>query len=160
MERVWLRLLSFELAVMGLVFAAVGFYQYDTRNIFENPKLHHSNAYAAFFRVNSVFWDPSVYGRFLVVAMLPMLVLVVRGRSTRAALAGLRRARRPLARAADLVLAVELRGAALRRSSLVAAVAWRWRRDRGGRARRLVLAGIGAAEPKVRHSLVHHTCAA
>ena len=50
----------------GVVFAAVGFYQYDTRDIFQNPKVINANAYAQYFRVNSVFWDPSVYGRFLV----------------------------------------------------------------------------------------------
>ncbi|MGH3048563.1 MAG: hypothetical protein ACRDLK_00270, partial [Gaiellaceae bacterium] len=54
-----LRLLYGELAVMALVFAAVGFYQYETRDIFQNPKVITGNAYATFFRVNSVFWDPS-----------------------------------------------------------------------------------------------------
>jgi hypothetical protein len=81
-----LRLLYLELTVMGLAFSIVGFYQYDTRNIFENPKLGVSNAYAPFFRVNSVFWDPSIYGRFLVVALAPSLVLLAFGRSLRNAL--------------------------------------------------------------------------
>src|SRR5436309_1939165 len=69
-----------ELAVMRLLFAFVGFYQCETRDIFQNPKVITANASAPFFRVNSVFWDPSVYGRFLVVAMLPSLVLLVLGR--------------------------------------------------------------------------------
>src|SRR6185312_9341223 len=47
------------------------------------------NAYAAIFRVNSVFWDPSVYGRFLVLAMLPSVLLVVLGRSLRWSLVGI-----------------------------------------------------------------------
>src|SRR5439155_17997775 len=80
-SRIGLRLLYVELTVMGLVFAAIGFYQYDTRNVFENPKVITSNAYAGFFRVNSVFWDPSVYGRFLVVAMVPTIVFIVLGRA-------------------------------------------------------------------------------
>src|SRR5262249_57771014 len=33
----------------------------------------------ALFRVNSVFFDPSIYGRFLVVALVATAVLVVRG---------------------------------------------------------------------------------
>src|SRR5207302_501844 len=70
-QRLGLWALYAELTIMGIVFAVVGFYQYETRNVFENPKVIYSNAYAAFFRVNSVFWDPSVYGRFLVVAMIP-----------------------------------------------------------------------------------------
>ena len=41
------------------------------------------NAYAPsswFYRVNSVFYDPSIYGRFLVVGILASLVLVLFGR--------------------------------------------------------------------------------
>ena len=64
---------------MALVFAAIGIYQYETRDVFWNPKLLVSNAYAPFYRVNSVFWDPSIYGRFLVVAILALLVAVLFG---------------------------------------------------------------------------------
>ena len=76
-RRVWVLALLGELVVMALVFAAVGVYQYETRDIFWNPKVRIGNAYAPFYRVNSVFWDPSVYGRFLVVAILACLVLVL-----------------------------------------------------------------------------------
>ena len=55
---------------MAVVFAVVGIYQYVTRDVFWNPKVIVGNAYAPFYRVNSVFWDPSIYGRFLVVAIL------------------------------------------------------------------------------------------
>ena len=64
---------------MGVVFAIVGFYQYETRDIFQNPKVITANAYAPFFRVNSVFWDPSIYGRFLVVAIVVALVVALYG---------------------------------------------------------------------------------
>ena len=84
-----LRALYVQITVMAVAFAAIGFYQYDTRNIFQNPKLGNSNAYAPFFRVNSVFWDPSVYGRFLVIAMAPSVLLVVLGRSLRLSVAAL-----------------------------------------------------------------------
>src|SRR5664280_140876 len=60
--------LLLQLVSMALVFALVGAYQYATRDIFFNPKVINSNAYAPFFRINSVFWDPSIYGRFLVLA--------------------------------------------------------------------------------------------
>ena len=86
-SKLGLRALYAELTVMAIVFSAIGFYQYDTRDIFQNPKVIFANAYAPFFRVNSVFWDPSVYGRFLVIAMVPSLVLIVCGRSPRLALA-------------------------------------------------------------------------
>jgi len=62
---------------MALVFALIGVYQYKTGEIYWNPKVINSNAYAPFFRVNSIFWDPSIYGRFLVLAILACLALVV-----------------------------------------------------------------------------------
>jgi len=69
--------LLIQLVSMALVFALIGGYQYATRDIFWNPKVINSNAYAPFFRVNSVFWDPSIYGRFLVLAILACLALVL-----------------------------------------------------------------------------------
>jgi uncharacterized membrane protein (UPF0136 family) len=65
---------------MGLLFAVIGIWQYETRNIFWNPKVKVDNAYAPsgwFYRVNSVFYDPSIYGRFLVVAILASLVVIL-----------------------------------------------------------------------------------
>jgi hypothetical protein len=59
-----IRLLYLELVAMALVFVAVGFHQYETRNITQNLKLQNINAYAAFFRVNSVFFDPRSTGAF------------------------------------------------------------------------------------------------
>jgi O-antigen ligase len=75
------------LAAMAVVSAAVGVYQYETRDVFWNPKVLVGNAYAPFYRVNSVFWDPSIYGRFLVVAILASLVLVVHGATRRVVIA-------------------------------------------------------------------------
>jgi O-antigen ligase len=72
-----------ELTAMAIVFAAIGLYQYETRDIFWNPKVEIGNAYAPFYRVNSVFWDPSIYGRFLVVAILACLVVVLFKRDRR-----------------------------------------------------------------------------
>jgi putative inorganic carbon (hco3(-)) transporter len=82
-SRLWALGLLAEVTAMALVFAAIGIYQYETRDVFWNPKLNVSNAYAPFYRVNSVFWDPSVYGRFLVVAILACLVPVLFGRDRR-----------------------------------------------------------------------------
>ncbi len=79
-SRTWTLGLYVQLALMGLVFAVIGIVQYETRNIFWNPKVRVDNAYAPsgwFYRVNSVFYDPSIYGRFLVVAILASLVVVL-----------------------------------------------------------------------------------
>ena len=83
----WSRLIAVgllvELTAMALIFSAIGIYQYETRDVFWNPKLLVSNAFAPFYRVNSVFWDPSIYGRFLVVAILALLVAVLFTRDRR-----------------------------------------------------------------------------
>jgi O-antigen ligase len=83
-SRAWVLTLYVQLAVMALVFAVIGVVQYETRSIFWNPKVRVDNAYAPsgwFYRVNSVFYDPSIYGRFLVVGILASLVLVLFERS-------------------------------------------------------------------------------
>jgi O-antigen ligase len=155
-QRLGLWALYAELTIMALVFAVVGFYQYETRNVFENPKVIYSNAYAAFFRVNSVFWDPSVYGRFLVVAIIPGVVLIALGRSLRVAWA---------ATAAIVVIWFGLL-ISFSQSSFaalvvavigVAFVAWRWRALLAVGLAVVVLAGLAAAQPTVRRSIQHHT---
>jgi putative inorganic carbon (hco3(-)) transporter len=79
-SRAWVLTLYVQLALMALIFAVIGIVQYETRNIFWNPKVRVDNAYAPsswFYRVNSVFYDPSIYGRFLVVAIVASLVVVL-----------------------------------------------------------------------------------
>lgn len=65
-----LRLCFGLLVGLALAFSAVGYVEYATRHIFLNPKLIASNDLHQYFRTNSVFFDPNIYGRFLVVAML------------------------------------------------------------------------------------------
>jgi putative inorganic carbon (hco3(-)) transporter len=67
------------LVATAAVFAAIGVVQWWTRNVFWNPRVIVENAYAPFFRVNSVFWDPSVYGRYLVLAILASLTGILLG---------------------------------------------------------------------------------
>jgi len=54
----------------ALVFVAVGFWEYLTRELLLNPKVIASNQVREYFRVNSLFFDPNIYGRFLVLVML------------------------------------------------------------------------------------------
>jgi putative inorganic carbon (hco3(-)) transporter len=65
-----LRLCLGLLVGLALVFSAIGYVEYATKHIFLNPKLLASNDLHTYFRTNSVFFDPNIYGRFLVVAML------------------------------------------------------------------------------------------
>ena len=144
------------LTLMGVAFAVVGVYQYETRDIFQNPKVITANAYAPLFRVNSVFWDPSIYGRFLVLAMLPSLVILVRERLGRLALAVV---------ATLLVMWVGLLISFSQSSfaALLVIVAgaafllWRWRALLVIVVAAAVLAGIAVAQPQVRLRLQHHT---
>jgi putative inorganic carbon (HCO3(-)) transporter len=78
-KRRWLKALTLQLIAMAVVFAGTGVYQWVTRDVFWNPKVIIGNVYAPFYRVNSLFWDPSIYGRFLVVAILVVLVSVLYG---------------------------------------------------------------------------------
>ena len=87
-QRRWLKALTVELVALAAAFAAIGVYQWATRDVFWNPKVIVSNAYAPFFRVNSVFWDPSIYGRFLVVAIVVALVVALYGESRDSIYAG------------------------------------------------------------------------
>ena len=75
----WLTWLWAGLVGTALFYAAVGGYQWFTRDVFWNPSVKVFNAYAPFFRVNSVFWDPSVYGRYLTVAVLASLAGILLG---------------------------------------------------------------------------------
>jgi len=63
----------------ALAFASIGVYQWATRDVFWNPKVIVGNAYAPFFRVNSIFWDPSIYGRYLTIGILTALAGVLLG---------------------------------------------------------------------------------
>ena len=151
-----LRLLYVEVALMGLVFALFGFYQYETRDIFQNPKVITANAYAKFFRVNSVFWDPSVYGRFLVLAIAPSLVLIVFGRSIRVAAAAA-----AVAVVTWLGLLISFSqssfAALLGVGIAVAFLTWRWRALIPVGLTIAVLAGMTVAQPQIRRSMQHHT---
>jgi putative inorganic carbon (hco3(-)) transporter len=58
------------LLVEAMIFAGIGIGQYATEHIFWNGKLEASNDFHFYFRVNSLFWDPNIYGRYLMVAIL------------------------------------------------------------------------------------------
>jgi O-antigen ligase len=69
------RVLAAAAVALGCVFAAVGLWQSATEKLlFFAPKLDVANNYASFFRVTSLFRDPSLYGRHLVAAIAVLLV--------------------------------------------------------------------------------------
>src|SRR4051794_39024811 len=58
------------LVALALVFTAIGFWEFETRHLLFNPKVIASNQVEEYFRVNSLFFDPNIYGRFLALVML------------------------------------------------------------------------------------------
>ena len=133
---------------MAVVFAAVGLWQWATRDLFWNPKVIEDNAFAPFFRVNSLFWDPSIYGRFLVVTILAALVLLLFGRW----------------RGLDMPLVLVIAGlwvallVSFSQSSFVALVAgvvlaavlaWRWRSLAAVALAAVIMVPVGVAAPQL-----------
>jgi putative inorganic carbon (hco3(-)) transporter len=72
------------LAALAVLFALVGFVEYATNTVFLNPKLIAANQDHAYFTVNSVFFDPNIFGRFLalVMIMLGAVLLYARRQQT------------------------------------------------------------------------------
>jgi O-antigen ligase len=72
--------------VVGLaaLFAAIGLYQYATRTLFfDNEKVLLANELKPYFRVNSLFFDPNIYGRFLALAMVLVAAALLWARTRR-----------------------------------------------------------------------------
>ncbi|MGX6448125.1 O-antigen ligase family protein, partial [Patulibacter sp. S7RM1-6] len=55
---------------VALVLAGIGFYEYATKHVLLNPRVVASNQIEDAFRVNSLFFDPNIYGRFLALVIL------------------------------------------------------------------------------------------
>jgi O-antigen ligase len=78
----------FLLAVgLALVFVGIGFVEYATRELFWNRKVIESNQFESYFRVNSLFFDPNIYGRFLAIVMIGLASTLLWARRQRDVLA-------------------------------------------------------------------------
>jgi O-antigen ligase len=76
------------LVVLALALVGVGFVEYATRHLFLNPKVIASNQLEDYFRVNSLFFDPNIYGRFLALVMLLLAGWLLWARRQREVVAG------------------------------------------------------------------------
>jgi O-antigen ligase len=75
------------IAGLAVVFAAVGFYEYATGHLLlSNAKVQESNDLKPYFRVNSLFFDPNIYGRFLALTMIALAAVLVWSRERRTVL--------------------------------------------------------------------------
>jgi putative inorganic carbon (HCO3(-)) transporter len=71
------RALAIVAIALASVFAAVGIWQAATRDLlFFSPSVEVGNTFSSFFRVTSLFRDPSLYGRHVVLGIAVLLVAV------------------------------------------------------------------------------------
>jgi len=82
-----LRCLGVSVA-LAVIFAGVGFIEYSRKSLFLNPKVVAANQYDNYFRVNSLFFDPNIYGRFLALVMIGVMTVVLWCRRRRDMLIG------------------------------------------------------------------------
>ena len=106
--------------------ALIGIYQYFARDLFLNPELFDANELHVYFRVNSIFFDPNVFGRYLALAITALAACIAWGGEP------------PRPDAAGVVCAVALVALAFSYSitsvaallaglGIVAILRWRWR---------------------------------
>jgi O-antigen ligase len=113
----------YVLVALALAFSAVGFVEYATRTVFLNPDVIASNQFQTYFRVNSLFFDPNIFGRFLTIVILALVAVMLwsaRGRTV--ALAALAAA----AMFGGLVLTLSQSSLAALLAGLVVLAALRW----------------------------------
>jgi O-antigen ligase len=74
------------LTAVALVLVAIGFVEYETRTLLLNPKVIDTNSFSDYFRVNSLFFDPNIYGRFLALVMIGVTTVLLWTRTQRTAI--------------------------------------------------------------------------
>ena len=79
-ERWTPRALAVALVSLACAFTAVGLWQLRSGELFFAPDLEVGNAYTTFFRVTSVFKDPSIYGRHLALGIVVLVAALWLGR--------------------------------------------------------------------------------
>ncbi len=73
---------------LAVVFAGVGFVEYYRKTLFLNPKVVAADQFGNYFRVNSLFFDPNIYGRFLAIVMVAVTTVVLWSHRRREVLIG------------------------------------------------------------------------
>jgi O-antigen ligase len=86
-----LALVLWVVAIEAVAFVIVGSVEYVSRDLFWNAQVIRSNDFHTYFRVNSIFWDPNIYGRYLalVIVIATAALLWAKERKALALLTGL-----------------------------------------------------------------------
>ena len=80
------RLLRWTLTVVvaeAILFALVAFAEYGMRELLWNPAIIEANEIHTHFRVNSLFWDPNIFGRYLAITIVAVVAVMVWHRTPR-----------------------------------------------------------------------------
>jgi putative inorganic carbon (hco3(-)) transporter len=86
-----LKYVLWVVAVEAVTFVVVGSIEYVSKELFWNDQVIRSNEFHTYFRVNSIFWDPNIYGRYLalVIVIAMSALLWAKERKTLGLLTGL-----------------------------------------------------------------------
>jgi O-antigen ligase len=83
----WTRQLLLRCAAISVLlaalFAGIGFVEYARKSLLLNPTLVAADVYGNYFRVNSAFYDPNIYGRYLALVMLLLATAVLQAKQRR-----------------------------------------------------------------------------
>jgi O-antigen ligase len=74
------RLLVWTLVLIigeAIAFVLIGSVEYLSRSLFWNEAVIRSNEFHTYFRVNSIFWDPNIYGRYLALVLVVVTAAVL-----------------------------------------------------------------------------------
>jgi O-antigen ligase len=71
---VWALLL---ITAEAIAFVLIGSVEYLSRSLFWNQAVIRSNEFHTYFRVNSIFWDPNIYGRYLALVLVVVTTAMI-----------------------------------------------------------------------------------
>lgn len=63
--------------VEAVAFMLIGSVEYASRSLFWNEAVIRSNEFHTYFRVNSMFWDPNIYGRYLSLVLVTVTAVML-----------------------------------------------------------------------------------
>lgn len=83
-SRSLLRLVLIAVGVVAAACAAIAIYEFFARDLFLNPELFDANELHVYFRVNSIFFDPNIFGRYMALALTALGACIAWGGERRA----------------------------------------------------------------------------
>jgi putative inorganic carbon (hco3(-)) transporter len=82
-DNVLLKRILIVVCAEAIAFVLVGSAELASRSLFWNDAVIRSNEFHTYFRVNSVFWDPNVYGRYLALVLVVVTTALMWARDRR-----------------------------------------------------------------------------